>query len=132
MIYVGWILLALAALTCVLAILTRLLDHKKSIAQCETSAERESYPRRLLVAFDQFCNVALGGDPDETISARSARWAARGKTGFILWRLLARAILAWLDFIQPSHGVGARAGDLARAETVERIEDQSLGLKGND
>ncbi|HVB35389.1 MAG TPA: hypothetical protein VNJ52_13595 [Patescibacteria group bacterium] len=149
MIYFGWILLSLAALTCALAILTRLLDRKKSIAQYEAGAARESYPRRVLVAFDQFCNVLAGGDPDETISARAARWAARGKRGFILWRLVARALARWLDFIQPGHDVGARAGDLDRAETapmpsrirggpycqnrtVERLEDASLGLKGDD
>lgn len=30
----------------------------------------QPYPLRALVAFDVFCNVILGGRPDETISAR--------------------------------------------------------------
>ena len=78
-------------------------------------ARRESYPHRVLVALDQCCNVVLGGDPDETISSRSARAAARGDW----W---GRAMLWWLDKLQPHHGQLAEEADLGRAEIVERLD----------
>ena len=77
---------------------------------------------QALVAFDQFCNVLLGGNPDETISARSERAAERGD-------LLGKFMVWWLDKIQPNHGRGAVEGDLRRAEAVEKIEKEILGQK---
>jgi len=76
---------------------------------------------RVLVALDQFANVVLGGNPDETISARSARAAKRGN-------LLGKFMCWWLDKLQKNHGEQAEAGDLARAERVEEIEEQALGV----
>lgn len=37
------------------------------------------YLLNLLIAFDQLANTALAGDPDETISSRMGKYAARGK-----------------------------------------------------
>jgi hypothetical protein len=88
----------------------------------DKSALSEGYLHRVLVALDQFGNVVFGGDPDETISARSARAAARGdKLGkFMIW---------WLDKLQPGHGTLAESGDLARAQQIEEIERKALGGK---
>ena len=89
------------------------------LAQAEARAAREGYLRRVLVGIDQAANVLLGGSPDETISARSQRAAARndwiGK--FMCW---------WLDKIQANHGMKAEAGDLERATTVAQTESQAL------
>lgn len=82
-------------------------------------ARRQRYPHRVLVALDQFANVVCGGHPDETISSRSARAAARGD-------LLGKLMLWWLDKIQPHHGTLAEEADLGRAEIVERIEEKAL------
>ena len=88
----------------------------------DKSALKEGYVHRALVALDQFANVLFGGNPDETISARSARAAARGdKLGkFMVW---------WLDKLQPDHGTLAESGDLAGAEEIVEIEKKALGGK---
>lgn len=53
-----------------------------------------SYPIRVLLGLDQFVNTLIGGEPDETISARSGRLRAR-----FGWKQL-----AWvLDKIQAGH-----------------------------
>lgn len=76
---------------------------------------KQGYVTRVLVAFDQFCNVIAGGHPDETISARTGRDAARG----VLW---ARGLKWALDKIQRNHTDLAVENDKERAETVEDIE----------
>lgn len=38
-------------------------------------AEKEAYLKRVLIGLDMFMNVLTDGDPDETISSRSARAA---------------------------------------------------------
>lgn len=54
------------------------------------------YGWNLLVAVDQLANALLGGDPDETISSRAAKAAARGRRwGCVLCRCL--------DRIDPGH-----------------------------
>ena len=67
-------------------------------------------------------NVLFGGLPDETISARAQRAAARGD-----WR--GKVLVWWLDKLQPDHGVQAEAGDLDRAEQIERVEQTALKPK---
>ena len=48
-----------------------------------------AYLVNVLVAFDQFCNALLGGNPMETISFRSAMAAAKGsKVGCLMCRFL--------------------------------------------
>lgn len=51
----------------------------------------KQYLFNLVISVDQFANTVLGGDPDETISSRTAKNAH--KRG---WRILAR-ILEALD-----------------------------------
>ena len=66
-------------------------------------------------------NVIFGGDPDETISSRSARAATEGK----LW---GKILSHFLDLFQTDHGAKAEVGDLTRAEDVEYLEDNSGSL----
>lgn len=78
---------------------------------------REGFLHRVLVGFDIFCNVLLCGKPDETISSRSARAALAGKWwGIVLSR--------FLNLFQLDHGADAMAGDLERAEEVEKLEEK--------
>lgn len=78
-------------------------------------AKSEGYVTRVLVAFDQFINVTFGGNPDETISARTGRDAARG----YMW---ARGLKWMLDKMQRNHTDLAVEHDKERAQTVECIE----------
>jgi hypothetical protein len=89
------------------------------IAQEEKQTAKEGYVHRVLVALDQFGNVVLGGNPDETISARSARAAERGN-----W--LGKFMCWWLDKLQSNHGEKAECGDFERAEIVEQVESREL------
>ncbi|MGH9452362.1 MAG: hypothetical protein ACRD2O_00150 [Terriglobia bacterium] len=88
-------------------------------AQAEARASKEGYVHRVLVGVDQAANVLLGGKPDETISARSRRAAARGD-----W--IGKAMCWWLGKLQANHGMKAEAGDLERASTVAQTESQAL------
>jgi hypothetical protein len=87
----------------------------------EVRAEHEVYLHRILVGLDQFMNVLSNGDPDETISARAARAAERGKP----WGI---AMSKFLNIFQKDHGPRAQAGDVARATAVETLEDASGGI----
>lgn len=91
----------------------------QQIEQQEHQTAKERYVHRVLVALDQFGNVVFGGDPDETISARSARAAERGN-----W--LGKFMCWWLDKLQSNHGEKAECGDWERAKTVEQIESREL------
>lgn len=88
----------------------------------EAKTAKEGYVHRVLVAEDQLDNVILDGAPDETMSARSQREAAKGN-----W--LGKFMVWWLDKLQSQHGLKAEAGDLERAEAVEQLEDKSLDVK---
>lgn len=82
-------------------------------------AAHESTFHRDAVAVDVCANVLLGGNPDETISSRMARWdtqdgGVRHEVG--------RVISEGLDLIEHNHGAKAEAADLERAQAVERIE----------
>lgn len=91
----------------------------RQIERQEQETAREGYVHRVLVALDQFANVISGGDPDETISSRSARAAERGD-----W--LGKFLCWWLDKLQSNHGEKAECGDLERAKIVEQIESREL------
>ena len=69
--------------------------------------------------------VWRGGRPDETISARSARAAERGNKAGVL-------MSKFLNLFQKDHGPKAQAGDLARAEDVEELEQKSGGVSDAD
>lgn len=74
-----------------------------------------AYVKRVLVAFDVFWNVVLGGNMDETISARAGRAKDAGK----LWGIWLSGILNW---IQPYHVQLAIEHDEERAKDVVTIE----------
>jgi hypothetical protein len=92
----------------------------EQIQETAQQVKRESYFRRALVGLDQFVNVLTGGNPDETISSRSERLAAKGNRfgKFMSW---------WLGKIQKQHGELAEVGDATRAQQVEQLEDNALG-----
>jgi hypothetical protein len=69
------------------------------------------YLLRVLIAFDVFVNVCLGGVPDSTISARVGYNAIRGKT----WALVAEKVINTLFFFRPNHCRTAIKGDYLRA-----------------
>jgi hypothetical protein len=91
------------------------------LATAQARASKEGYVHRVLVAFDQFWNVAADGLPDETISARSERDAIKGD-------FLGKLLTHGLDLIQADHGQKAAAGDLERATTVVTVETKSGAL----
>ena len=91
----------------------------EQVTQAEARAGKEGYVHRVLVGVDQAANVLFGGDPDETISARSARAAARND-----W--LGKFMCWWLGKLQANHGMKAEAGDFERAATVAQTESQAL------
>lgn len=94
------------------------------IAKQQAQAAREGYIHRVLVAFDQFWNVAgTDGLPDETISAHTRRVVDDPTAKH---KLLAKVLNHLLDDIQPNHGAKAEAGDLERAQTVTKVEQQAL------
>lgn len=77
----------------------------------------EPWWHRVLVAFDQCCNVIFfKGQSGETISTHAARACRLGK----LW---GKAMIYFLNIFQADHGEDARAGDIARAKNLLRIED---------
>ena len=94
------------------------------VAQQEAQTTQEGYIHRVLVAFDQFWNVAAtDGLPDETISAHDRRVVDDPTAKH---KLLAKVLNHLLDDIQPNHGAKAEAGDLQRALTVAGVEEQAL------
>ena len=101
------------------------LTPQQTAAQ-ELKASQEAYPKRFLIALDMFMNVITDGDPDETISSRSARAAQQGKS----WGI---EMSKFLDLFQKDHGAKAVAGDVARAADIQVIEDKSgiVAAKGN-
>lgn len=58
-------------------------------------SKRPNYFWRVLLSIDQFANVLIGGDEDETISSRMGK-AVEGKTGCWLCNTLCR-LLHWID-----------------------------------
>lgn len=87
-------------------------------AKDEASALKEGYLHRVLVGFDMFVNVVANGHPSETISSRSSRAAAEGKR----W---GKVMCGFLNLFQSNHGPKAQAGDIARADTIEYLENSS-------
>lgn len=92
-------------------------------AKYEKQAAAEGYPKRVLIALDQFLNVLLtNGRPDETMSAHAARAATEGKWFGIF-------MSKFLDItFSKDHGAKAVAGDLIRAKIVEKMEENSGDL----
>lgn len=100
--------------------ITPLTPEQTAIAQ--QHAQNEPYVERVLISdVDIPLNVLTDGLPDETISSRWARWSKmtgiRGAIG--------RAGSRMLDWFQTDHGAKAIAGDAARAQKIEQVEDAS-------
>lgn len=80
---------------------------------------KEGILHKDLVAIDIAANVIVfHGQEDETISSHSARAAEQGKR----W---GRWMSKFLNLFQKNHGAKAQAGDVARAEIVEQLEEKS-------
>jgi len=60
------------------------------------------YVVNILIAFDQFCNALLAGDPDETISSRIGKMITSGEGNYF-------TILVndFLDGLDPNHSIDA-------------------------
>jgi hypothetical protein len=92
------------------------------VAVQEAKAAKESWPHRMLVAFDIAFNViVLRGQQDETISTHSWRAQQEGK----LW---GKAMCWWLDGFQQNHGQKAASGDLERAKSRVAQLSKLLGV----
>lgn len=100
----------------------------EQVQQAEKSAQNEGYVQRELVALDTFANVTADGLPDETISSRMARWDTED-TG--LKHEAGKIVSEGLDLFQKNHGAKAEAGDLGRAEEVEKTETSTKTIPGN-
>lgn len=94
------------------------------LQQQELEALHEGWFHRDAVAFDQMVNVFADGIPDETISARMARWATED-SGFK--RSFGAAVCDALNVLQKNHGAKAEAADLARGQHVAAIESEAQG-----
>lgn len=68
----------------------------------------------MLLALDRLGNTLLLGAPDETISARAGRWAARQDRG--VKRRIGAALCGLLDAIDPGHCAAARHCHTVRDE----------------
>ena len=77
-----------------------------------------TYFLNVAIAFDVFCNVILGGHPDETLSARSGRTAHAGK----LW---GKMLAGMLGFFFKNHCRHAELHDEQRAQYVAWLESQN-------
>lgn len=87
--------------------------------KAELSVVHAGYLHRLLIALDDFGNVAfLDGQDDETISSNTARMASKHE-------FVGTVVSKALDLIQKNHGAKAIAGDAERAKIVTNIEDKS-------
>lgn len=84
------------------------------------AAHIERYIHANLVSLDMLGNTLAAGKNDETISSRAQRAA---DTGNPLGKILSKG----LDMIQPDHGHKAMAGDIRRAQEVEKTEKDALG-----
>jgi hypothetical protein len=94
-------------------------------------AQKESYIHKDLVAFDQLVNVLADGNPDETISARMARWATAEKPGSVKHHV-GSGVCRVLNLIEKDHGAIAEASDLGRAEHVEQIERATPTMQASE
>lgn len=95
-------------------------------AVARVKSTQAPYWYRVLRALDVFANVVAGGKEDETISARSGRWAHKAHGGPWYYRWPARALTAFLNAVQVDHGEQAMSGDLERASEIVTLESVAL------
>lgn len=89
-------------------------------AETDADVEKENFIERLPRALDIFLNEATGGQMDETISSRMARWDTE-ETG--IKHEVGKVISAGLDLLEADHGAKAEEADKKRAEDVIAIEN---------
>jgi hypothetical protein len=78
----------------------------------------EGYVRNVLIGLDQFANALIGGDPNETISSRSAKARANRR----LWGCVLCLLLGWIATIinrkKTDHCAGALMPDAGAAAII--------------
>jgi hypothetical protein len=94
-------------------------------ALAEQQATHHNFLMRNLVSLDDELNVLTGGLPDETVSARMARWDTEDKG---IKHEVGEIMSKGLDLFEKDHGAKAEAGDDARAREVEQVEDKTGDL----
>lgn len=78
------------------------------------------YVWNVLIAFDQFCNALLAGDPDETISSRLGKWAAKYEHTPDNWRYrVAKSVCFLLHLIDKNHCEESVEKDEGQNKTIE-------------
>ena len=96
------------------------------VSTVEEHAAHESLIHHDGVAIDDLINALSGGNLDETISARMARWATED-TG---WKQhVGSEVCKGLNLIQKDHGAKAELGDLTRAEEEVKTEEDTPTFK---
>ena len=76
----------------------------------------KQYIINILIAFDQFINVLLLGQPDETISSRA--WRCKDVSSF--WKVM-RMSIDLLFFFQKEHCFNAYLAELERKQITTEI-----------
>lgn len=87
-------------------------------------ASNYSYILRISIGFDQLCNAILGGEPDETLSARLHRH--RELPGWRVGRLLVDGLFFWQrDPVRGGHCKQAWKSEMDRAQLPESYRKMS-------
>jgi hypothetical protein len=84
---------------------------KKDCKICKYAKRVVEYIWNVLIAFDQFCNALLGGDPDETISSRAGKRQHEQK-----W---AKALCWFLNKLDTDHCLKSIEDDEGKNEIIK-------------
>ena len=76
------------------------------------------YIMNVLIAIDQFANVLLRGEPDETLSSRAHRMRLKGQP---IWGWTARAINL-VFFLQADHCLEAFEAEQRRRQLPQALQ----------
>lgn len=99
------------------------LDPAKA-ARTDAEVDHQGYIARLPRAIDIFANELFGGQMDETISSRMARWATEEPAGSAkhdVGSLICHA----LNVVDKNHGASAEEADKERAANEVTVEEQA-------
>lgn len=91
-------------------------------AKAEAKSAKHGYVVRNLISVDQLGETLVDGPNDTTISGESAI-AAQNDKGLKGW--VGRSMSRFLNLFQKDHGAKAVAGDLERAQTAGKIDEES-------
>lgn len=86
------------------------------------------YLLRVALALDRAGNAILLGSPEETISSRAGRWAARQDRGFK--RRIGGAVCGLLELVDPGHCRAARATHRSYTERRRSVSFPYNGKTG--